>query len=607
MCGIVGYCGVKPASEILLEGLKRLEYRGYDSAGISVGTENGFKIIKRKGKIKDLRAIVPAEPFGNNGIGHTRWATHGGVTDLNAHPHKDCTGKISIVHNGIIENYMQLKKILTDKGHIFLSETDSEVIAHLIEDVYDGDLTKAVRSAALKLKGTYGIVAMHLDHPDMIVGARNGSPLILGIGENEMFLASDVTAMISYTKQVVYIEDGEIVTVTSGSFRTEGLDERNINKKVDQVDWESESFDMGDYPHFMLKEIFEQKESITRGLLGRLRDELATGHLGGLNMTNSELHNVERIIIVAAGTSYHAGLVAAYLMESIARIPATTELASELRYRNPIIEKNAIYLVVSQSGETADTLYAMRELQRKGAKVLGICNVVGSTIARETDGGVYIHSGPEIAVASTKAFTSQLTALYIFTLMIARMKDMSFEAGSEFVKQMQTIPGLVEKVLESKDRIKKLADKYSKAKNFLFLGRGINYPVALEGALKLKEISYIHAEGFSAAEIKHGPIALINEETPSLFLVPDDRLREKVISSMKEVKARKGKVIAFCVENDKEVAAIADDVFCVPHSAEYIYPFLLSVPLQLFSYYCALNLERDVDQPRNLAKSVTVE
>ena len=607
MCGIVGYCGIKPASEILLEGLKRLEYRGYDSAGISVGTEEGFKIIKRKGKIRDLREIIPDEPFGKNGIGHTRWATHGGVTDENAHPHSDCSGKITIVHNGIIENYMQIKNVLLKNGHKFKSETDSEVIAHLIEDVYEGNITKAVRDAAVKLKGTYGLVVMHKDHPDTLVGARNGSPLILGIGENEMFLASDVTAMISYTKQVVYIEDGEIITVTPSSFKTSGLDEKNISKKIDEVDWECESFDKGEYQHFMLKEIFEQKESITRGLLGRLSREMATGHLGGLNMTKSELMNVERIIIVAAGTSYHAGMVAAYLMESVARIPATTELASELRYRNPIIEKNALYFVVSQSGETADTLYAMRELQRKGARVLGNWNVVGSTIARETDGGVYIHSGPEIAVASTKAFTSQLTALYIFTLMMARMKDMSFEAGSEFVNKMYSVPGMLEKIFEKRDEVKKLADKYCNAPDFIFLGRGINYPVALEGALKLKEISYIHAEGFSAAEIKHGPIALINEKTPSLFLVPDDRLREKVISNMKEVKARGGRVIAFCVDNDRDVAEIADDVFCIPHAAEYIYPFLMSIPLQLFSYYCALNLGRDVDQPRNLAKSVTVE
>ena len=607
MCGIVGYCGSKPASDILLEGLRRLEYRGYDSAGICVGTASGFNVIKKIGKIKDLKAAVPSEPFGANGIGHTRWATHGGVTEENAHPHTDCSGRISLVHNGIIENYTKLKEILLAKGHVFKSETDTEVVVHLIEDLYSGDLTQAVRDAVHRVKGTYGIVVMHADHPDMLVGARNGSPLIIGIGENEMFIGSDVTAMISYTKQVVYLEDGEIVTVTRDAYRISDLNDKKINKDVNEVNWEFESFEKGLYDHFMLKEIYEQKESITRGMLGRLNLDQATGHLGGLNMTSSELLNIERVIIVAAGTSFHAGLVAAYLLESVARIPANAELASELRYRNPIIQKNALYFVISQSGETADTLYAMRELKRKGARVLGICNVVGSTIARETDGGVYIHSGPEIAVASTKAFTSQLTALYIFTLLIARMRDMSFEAGSNFVKQMQTLPDMIKHTLDKSGEIKKLADKYSFAKSFLFLGRGINYPVALEGALKLKEISYIHAEGFSAAEIKHGPIALINEETPSLFLVPDDRLREKVISNMKEVKARKGLVIAVCVEGDEEVAKIADDVITVPHAYEYMYPFVMITPLQLFAYYMALKLGRDVDQPRNLAKSVTVE
>ena len=607
MCGIVGYCGSKPASDILLEGLRRLEYRGYDSAGICVGTGKGFNIIKKKGKIRELRAAVPEEPFGKNGIGHTRWATHGGVTDENAHPHTDCSGKISIVHNGIIENYMQIKEKLSAKGHRFLSETDTEVIAHLIEDIYTGDITQTVREALKFLKGTYGIVVMHTDHENVLVGARNGSPLILGIGENEMFIASDVNAMISYTKQVVYIEDGEVVTVTPDGYRISDFHDKSIDKTVNEVDWEFESFERGSFEHFMLKEINEQKESVARGMLGRLNLEHATGHLGGLNMTSRELLNIERIVIVAAGTSFHAGLVAAYLLESIARIPASAELASELRYRNPIIEKNALYFAVSQSGETADTLYAMRELKRKGARVLGICNVVGSTIARETDGGVYIHSGPEIAVASTKAFTSQLTALYIFTLLMARMRDMSYEEGAAFVSQMQQLPAMIDKVLADSDRIKMLAEKYSQAKDFLFLGRGINYPVALVGALKLKEIAYIQPDGFSAAEITHGPIALINDSTPSLFLVPDDRLREKVISNMKEVKARKGKVIAVAVEGDREVAEIADDVIEVPHTSEYFYPFVMIVPLQLFSYYTALKLGRDVDQPRNLAKSVTVE
>lgn len=607
MCGIVGYCGLKPASAILLEGLKRLEYRGYDSAGICVGSEVGFKIIKKRGKIKDLRASVPDEPFGINGIGHTRWATHGGVTDENAHPHTDCTGKIAVVHNGIIENCSFLKDRLISEGHTFKSETDTEVIAHLIEDAYTGDLTGAVREALKHIEGTYGIAVMHSEHPEIIVGARNGSPLILGLGNDEMFLASDVNAVISHTKQVVYLEDGEVITLNSSGYEVSDLDEKNISKTSNKIDWETESFEKGNYSHFMLKEIIEQKESITRGMLGRLDLNLATGHLGGLNMTSRELLNIERVIIVGAGTSYHAGLVAAYLLESLARIPACAELASEFRYRNPIIEKNAIYFVVSQSGETADTLFALRELKRKGAKVFGICNVVGSTIARETDGGVYIHSGPEIAVASTKAFTSQLVAFYIFTLIMARLKDMSFEEGVEFVKEMQALPQTIDVVFKNSQNIKMLAEKYSGAKSFLFLGRGINYPVAMEGALKLKEISYIHAEGFSAAEIKHGPIALINEETPSLFLVPNDRLHEKIISNMKEVKARKGKVIAIAVENDKDVGKIADDIIVVPNVSEYIYPFVMTVPLQLFAYYMALKLGRDVDQPRNLAKSVTVE
>lgn len=607
MCGIIGYCGPRPATEILLEGLRRLEYRGYDSAGVCVGVDDGFEIIKKKGKLKNLKSCVPEIPYGKNGIGHTRWATHGGVTDENAHPHTDCTGKIAIVHNGIIENFMKIKEKLEKEGHIFKSETDTEVIAHLIEDLYAGNLTAAVLAAVKLLKGTYGLVVMHQDHKDTVVGARNGSPLILGVGKNEMFIASDVNAMISHTKNVVYIEDREIITVTPDGYSITDLDDKKILKTVNEIDWTLESFDKDGYEHFMLKEIYEQQESIARGMLGRLNVSEATGHLGGLNLTKNELLNVERIIIVAAGTSYYAGLVAAYLLESVARIPTRAELASELRYRNPIIEKNAIYFIVSQSGETADTLYAMRELQRKGAKTLGVCNVVGSTIARESDGGVYIHSGPEIAVASTKAFTSQLTAFYVFTLIMARIRDLSFEEGSVFIKEMQALPDIIGKTLSNTEVIKRLAKKYSFAKNFLFLGRGINYPVALEGALKLKEISYIHAEGFSAAEIKHGPIALINEETPSFFIVANDRLREKVISNMKEVKARNGKVIALIVEGDKEVAKIADDVITVPNCAEYMYPFVMIIPLQLFAYYMAIELDRDVDQPRNLAKSVTVE
>ncbi len=607
MCGIVGYCGAKPAADILLEGLKRLEYRGYDSAGICVGDGDSITTVKRKGKIRDLREIVPKDLKGNYGIGHTRWATHGEVNDINAHPHLDCSGRLAIVHNGIIENYAVLKEKLESDGHVFKSATDSEVIAHLVSSFYTGDLEKAVKQATPLLKGTYGIVCVHADEPGKLVGARNGSPLVLGIGNGEMFLASDVTAIMSHTRQVSYLEDGEIVAFDADSYVTSDLSDRAIEKKIEHIDWELQEIEKGGFPTFMEKEIFEQPDSVKRAMSGRLNKELATGHLGGLNLSSQELLNIGRIKIVAAGTSYHAAMVAAYLLETLARIPSSAELASEVRYKNPVVERDALHFAISQSGETADTLYAMRELQRKGAKVLGICNVVGSTIPRESDGGVYIHSGPEIAVASTKAFTSQLTALYIFTLLMARMRNLSFEAGMGILENMESLPGLISQVLSAAGKIKLLAKQYCQYKNFLFLGRGLNYPVALEGALKLKEISYIHAEGFSAAEIKHGPIALVNEETPSVFLIPDDRLREKVLSNLKEVKARQGKVIAVAVMGDDEIAEVADDVIFVPRTHELIYPFLMVVPLQLFAYYCATELGRNVDQPRNLAKSVTVE
>jgi glutamine---fructose-6-phosphate transaminase (isomerizing) len=607
MCGIVGYIGDRPAAGILVEGLKRLEYRGYDSAGICIGSENGLQLIKRKGKIKDLRSVLPEVIPGHFGIGHTRWATHGEVNDINAHPHTDGTGKVAIVHNGIIENFTLLKEKLEQEGYEFKTETDSEVIAHLISSYYDGCLEKAVKEAVLMLKGTYGIACIHSDEPGKIVGARNGSPLVLGIGDDEMFLASDVTAMLAYTKQAVYLEDGEIIVVTQDHYDTFDLTEKSISKHVELIGWELEEIEKSGFSHFMEKEIHEQKESIARAMRGRLDRELATGHLGGLNLTSKELLNIERIKVIAAGTSSYAGMTAAYLLERLARIPCCMELSSEVRYKNPIVERNSLYFAISQSGETADTLFAMRELQRKGATVLGIVNVVGSTIARKSDGGVYIHSGPEIAVASTKAFTSQLAVFYIFTLLMARMRHMSYTDGIRMVKDMELLPDQVGEILEKKDQLKALAEKYCSAEDFLFLGRGINYPIALEGALKLKEIAYIHAEGYSAAEIKHGPIALINDRTPSFFLVPDDALRDKVISTLKEVKARNGKVLALAVEGDHEVGELADDVFYVPRADEIMYPFLMVVPLQLFAYYSALKLGRDVDQPRNLAKSVTVE
>ena len=607
MCGIIGYCGPKNAEKVLIEGLKRLEYRGYDSAGICVIRNGELVLAKRKGKIRDLQSHIPQHLSGNCGIGHTRWATHGEVNDINAHPHADCTGRIAVVHNGIIENFATLKDRLISEGHGFASETDSEVIAHLVEKYYTGDLEQAVKNALNLIKGTYGIVCTHADHPDLLVGARQGSPLVLGIGDGEMFLASDVTAIISHTKQVVYLEDGEVVSITSREYRTTDLHDQEIEKQVEHISWELEEIEKAGFAHFMEKEIFEQPESIKRAMRGRIDFEEATAHLGGLNMSTRDLLNVERVRIVAAGTSWHAGIVGMYLLESVARIPCTVEISSELRYRNPIVERNTLHFVVSQSGETADTLYAMRELQRKGATVLGICNVVGSTIARESDGGVYIHSGPEIAVASTKAFTSQITVFYLFTLLLSRMRDMSLEAGREFIQNLQSIPAKIETVLSRAGTLKKLAGKYCRYQDFLFLGRGINYPVAMEGALKLKEISYIHAEGYSAAELKHGPIALIGEDTPSVFLVSDDGLRDKVISNMKEVKSRGGRVIAVAVEGDESIGEIADDVIEVPRVKECFYPLVMVVPLQLLAYYSAVQLGRDVDQPRNLAKSVTVE
>lgn len=607
MCGIIGYCGPKPAAPILVEGLKRLEYRGYDSAGICVLQDDRLQLVKRKGKIVNLRNALSDELGGNCGIGHTRWATHGEVSDRNAHPHMSNDGALCVAHNGIIENYTALKRTLESKGYAFESDTDSEVIVHLLADLYHGDLEQAVKQAVVLLKGTYGIVAIHHDEPGVLVGARNGSPLVLGIGEDEMLLASDVTAMLEHTKQVIYIEDGEIVRVTADTHRTTDTRDNPVSREIQTIGWEIDEIEKNGFAHFMEKEIFEQPESIARALQGRLDRDTATSHLGGLNMTNRELLDVERMKVIAAGTSYHAGLVGAYLLESLARMPSGAELASELRYRNPIVERNNLYFAVSQSGETADTLYAMRELQRKGARVLGVCNVVGATIPRESHGGVYIHSGPEIAVASTKAFTSQMSAFYLFALLIARMRDMSYGAGLGYIQELERIPAKVQEVLSRAERVQEIAKKYAKAESFLFLGRGVNYPVALEGALKLKEISYIHAEGYSAAEIKHGPIALINEETPSLFVVPDDALREKIISSIKEVKARHGKVIALGVDGDNELADIADDVLFVPRTNELMSPFLTVIPMQLLAYYTALERGCDVDQPRNLAKSVTVE
>lgn len=614
MCGIVGYTGPRQASRIIVEGLKRLEYRGYDSAGIAVrkdgplaAGEPPLVVIKRKGKIAELRLAVPKDLPGSSGIGHTRWATHGGVTDANAHPHVDNSGKIAIVHNGIIENYLPLKEMLEKEGAVFKSETDSEVIAHLVAYHYDGDLELALKAALGHMRGTYGIAAMHADEPGRIVGARNGSPLVLGVGDGEMLLASDVTALLAHTTNVVYLNDGEVVSMTPTDFRISDRDDRVVDPKIDQITWKLGAIEKGGFSCFMEKEIFEQPESIERALTGRLDIENGSAKLGGLNLAKKDLHAIERVRVIAAGTSWHAGLVGCQLLESVARLPAQAELASELRYRNPVVEARSLYLAVSQSGETADTLYAMREIQRRGGSVLGICNVVGSTIARESDGGIYVHSGPEIAVASTKAFTSQLAAFYLLTLSLARMHDMSHHEGERFLKELKAVPEAVKRSLEQRDHIQAIAKRYARFSDFLFLGRGLLYPIALEGALKLKEISYVHAEGYASGEIKHGPIALVSPETPSLFLVPNDHLREKTITNMKEIKARGGPIIAVAQEGDELVASIADEYIPVPAVTSLFQPFVMVPPLQLFAYFCALELGRDVDQPRNLAKSVTVE
>lgn len=607
MCGIVGYCGKKVASEILLEGLRRLEYRGYDSAGICVSSGEELQLIKETGNISRLKERIPQGLQGSWGIGHTRWATHGEVNRANAHPHQDQEGNLALVHNGIIENAPILKAMLEKEGVTFKSQTDSEVLSHLVSRFYSKDLLEALSKALELIKGTYGVIVMDKRNPGVLAAARNGSPLVIGLGDEEMFLASDPSALAAYTRQVIFLEDGDMVQVTAGNFRRVNRQGQLKDSQIEELAWELEEMEKGRFSHFMIKEIHEQIQSIPRAFQGRVDWEQASSKLGGLNLTPREMLEIDRIILIAAGTSYYAAWTSAYFIESVTRIPCQVELASELRYRNPVVQPQSIYFAVSQSGETADTLGAMKEIQRKGGRVLGICNSVGSSIARESQGGIYIHSGPEVAVASTKAFTSQLTALYLFGLQLARMRDLPFSKGKAVLEELQGLPEKIRKILDNQDQISKLAKDFHQSRNFLYLGRGINYPVAMEGALKLKEISYIHAEGYSSAEIKHGPIALIQPETPSLFLVPQEGFREKVLSNMKEVKARKGPVIAIAQEGDRECKEIADRVLYVPTSSESFSPFLMVVPLQLFAYYCALELGRDVDRPRNLAKSVTVE
>ncbi len=608
MCGIIGYVGKKDAVPILLEGLHRMEYRGYDSAGIAILAHDGVIVEKTAGKIALLeKKVKDVLPSGTTGIAHTRWATHGEPTTENAHPHLDCTGKIAVIHNGIIENFTVLKSKLLDEGHVFTTETDTEVLAHLIEKYYEGNLEEAVGSALSLVEGTYGIAVICADSPGKIVGARKGSPLVVGVGKNEYFLASDVAAMLRHTKQVIYLDDGEMVVLEESGFRTTTISHERVSKKIEEISWNLEMVEKAGFKHFMLKEIFEQPQSLRNGLRGRLIPEEGMARLGGLNMSEKELRKIDRIIITACGTSWHAALVGEYMLEEHARVPVEVEYASEFRYRNPVLREGTVVIVISQSGETADTLAAMREAKKKGAKALGICNVVGSTIARESDGGVYIHAGPEIGVASTKAFTSQLAVLAILTLYLGRLRSMSIDRGKSIVSELHRIPEKVERILAESSKIEDIAKEYFTHSNFLYLGRGCNFPVALEGALKLKEISYIHAEGYPAAEMKHGPIALIDENMPVVFVCLKDSAYDKIMSNMEEVRARRGKIIAVGTEGDTELQKKADHVLYVPQTLGILTPLLTVVPLQLLAYYIAVHRGCDVDQPRNLAKSVTVE
>ncbi len=608
MCGIVGYIGPRKAYPILMEGLKRLEYRGYDSTGIAVLERDGVVVCKSAGKLPALISCTEAEDYrATVGIGHTRWATHGEPNDANAHPHTGMTGHIAIVHNGIIENYSALREVLKRQGRIFKTETDTEVLAHLIEEYYNGNLLQAVRRALSQVEGTYGIAVLSSDNPDLIVAARLGSPIVIGCGDGENLVASDVAAVLRYTNRVVYLEDGELAEITADSFSISTLEEVEVTPHLEEISWNLDMIEKSGFDHFMLKEIFEQPETLKNAMRGRLNFEEATARLNGLNLQYDELHHIKRIIITACGTSWHAGLLGEYLIEEYARIPVEIEYASEFRYRSPIIDPGTVVFVISQSGETADTLAAMREAKRKGATCLGICNVVGSTIARESDGGVYIHAGPEIGVASTKAFTSQMMVLLLITILLARMRSMSFDEGEKLLKAINEVPDRVKDVLELNDYIKELAGKYNNMNNFLYLGRGINFPIALEGALKLKEISYIHAEGYPAAEMKHGPIALIDDNMPVVVMAPQDSVYSKILSNMEEIKARRGRIIAVATEGDKKIAEIADDIIYLPRVNRFVLPLIGIIPLQLLAYHIAELRNCDVDQPRNLAKSVTVE
>ncbi|MGV3603502.1 MAG: glutamine--fructose-6-phosphate transaminase (isomerizing) [Dyadobacter fermentans] len=613
MCGIVAYVGSREAYPLILKGLKRLEYRGYDSSGVALLENGELNIYKKKGRVSDLESELNGKQLAATiGIGHTRWATHGEPNDVNAHPHYSNNRRLSIIHNGIIENYAAIKQNLIGKGHKFLSDTDTEVLVHFIEDVQKETgttLEAAVRLALKEVVGAYAIVVMSLDHPGQLIAARKGSPLVIGVGENEYFLASDATPIIEYTKDVVYLDDYEVAVISEGKLSIQHLESSTeTTPYIQKLEMELETIEKGGYDHFMIKEIFEQPRSIADSMRGRLRADDAHLQLGGLNDYLDKLAQADRVVIVGCGTSWHAGLVAEYMFEELARINVEVEYASEFRYRNPVIKENDIVIAISQSGETADTLAAIELAKSKGATIFGVCNVVGSSIARATHAGAYTHAGPEIGEASTKAFTAQVTALTLMAIAVAKRKGtITEETYRQLLIELETIPAKVEKVFENAAKIKEIAFIFTYARNFIYLGRGLNFPVALEGALKLKEISYIHAEGYPAAEMKHGPIALIDEDMPVVFLATKDSSYEKIVSNIQEVKARKGRVIAIVTEGDTLIPGMVDFVIEVPNTHEILTPLVSVIPLQLLSYYIAVMRGRNVDQPRNLAKSVTVE
>ena len=585
-----------------------MEYRGYDSAGVAVINGDGIKIQKTAGKIAALVENLRRAPTkGTIGMGHTRWATHGAPTTPNAHPHLDQSGRIAVIHNGIIENATTIRQALLKRGHLFLSETDTEVLAHLIGVYYEGNLEEAVASALWDVTGAYGIAVICSEEPDVLIAARNGSPLLLGVGDGEYFVASDASAILEHTRRVVYLDDGEMAVLTRKGYRVRNLTETRVDKPINEIEWDLATIERGGSAHFMLKEIFEQPESFTNTVRGHLLEEEGSARLRGLNLSDEQLKRFTRVVITGCGTSWHAGLIGEYLFEELARIPCEVEYASEFRYRNPVVDETTLVIALSQSGETADTLAAVREAKRRGAVAIGLVNVVGSSIAREVQGGLYLRAGPEIGVASTKAFNSQAAALAMVALKLGRLRGLTVLQGRQLIQALRALPDQIRQVLERAEEVERLAERFASAHNALYLGRGVNFPVALEGALKLKEISYIHAEGYPAAEMKHGPIALIDENMPVVFIAPRDGVYGKIVSNIEEVKARGGRVIAIVTEGDREIAERADAVFPIPATHDLLTPILASVPLQLFAYYVAVRRGCNVDQPRNLAKSVTVE